>query len=147
MKILSNQVISEKTIKEEIALYLATKYKDSFVCVIELSGRPIKTANRWVLIPFKSKFYRRGMSDISFLWNGMQFYFEVKTPEEYNWVYKKIPKLKAIGAKNQKEEHILEQLNFMLDAMKAGAHAGFVKSIKEVDEIINKALLDSKKME
>lgn len=144
MKILTNPKLDEKEIKESIAYALDMKYR-SLTCVIELSGRPIKTPKGFVLIPFKSPYYRRGMSDILFLHKGILFAFEVKTKEEYHWFSKKWPVIKNVGPKNEKEKHFFEQYMFITNIIKNGGHGGFIYNFEMAEKIIENALLDKNK--
>lgn len=139
-KILTNQVLvpSEKEIEKAIAKRLSY-YQGGFVCVIELSGRPIRTPSGTVMIPFQGEFYRKGMSDIIFLYKGKSFAFEVKTEKEYKWVVKHRDRLRK-SARNlltkKRDIHVREQIDFIEGFKHSGNYGDFVCNFEQVEKII-----------
>lgn len=126
---------TEQQIKSYILHYLDS-LPDSFVCNIELSGRPVKTrSGHTILIPFKNKFYRTGMSDILFWKNGKSYAFEVKTPSELKWWLNKIKK-NTIDLTKKKDRHFWEQTEFLQEINAAGGKGAFVSSVEMVKSMI-----------
>ena len=137
-------LITEKDI-EKLILSKLNQVKEGFVCSIEISGKPIKTSMGFRMIPFNSRFHRKGMSDILFFLKGKFFAFEVKTPREHKWVKNKIPQLNNKITLSKKETHLAEQLFFINKINETGGYADFVSTCEEVMAIINKAFQNDSK--
>jgi len=126
----------EKQIETEILHYLNSI--GAFPMCIEISGRPIKNKHGIQLIPFKSPFHRKGMSDILCLYKGKLFAFEVKTRKELTWTQNKLAKYSTIDLVmgNKKDNHLAEQDRFIQHINDNGGHGAFVCSVDQVKEII-----------
>lgn len=135
---LKNIKLTEKQIEKLILDHLSFM-RGGFVTKVELGGRPVNSGGRKVIIGFKNKYYRKGFSDIMFNYKGKVFYFEVKTPEEYNWYEKKKEKLRATPLtmlKSKKEIHFKEQQLFIDGVRRGGSVGEFVCSLNQVRNII-----------
>lgn len=141
-----NQKTKKEEMLEQPIVKLICDYlsllRGGFVIKHELSGKPVKVKNFIKLVPFKNKYYRRGLSDIEFLYRGKTFYFEVKTNKELKWWAKKYPTVKHIDPstltanKDKKVKHFLEQQNFLDNVNRTGNVGRFVDSLEMVKEII-----------
>jgi hypothetical protein len=139
-----------KTEKEKPLEHMVLNYLDripgGYVIKHELSGRPIKKGNYYILIPFKSKFFRRGHSDVTFLYKGTSYYFELKTTKELSWWKKKYETIKHLTPdllderKDKKIKHFLEQQLFINNINETGNKAYFVDTLEDVQLVISEAL-------
>lgn len=123
--------------EKEILDYLGSR--GGFPCKIHLSGKPIKIGRSFKLIPFKNKYYRKGMSDILYIEKGRLFVFEVKTEDEYKKAIKNINRLtKAFSELPKYLHHLKEQSDFIKKVKEAGGDGGFVFSVNCVKKILEK---------
>lgn len=134
---------------EKIILDYLNRIPNSYTIKHELAGRPIKKGNYYILIPFKNKFFRKGHSDVTFLFNKTSYYFEIKTPKELKWWINKYPSVKHLDPstlkekKDKKVKHFLEQQIFINNVNSTGNYAEMVDSLEKVQKVIEKALLEA----
>lgn len=81
------------------------------------------------------KFGEAGMSDILGLEKGNFFVLEVKTEKEFAYYVKHYNQIVS-APKNKKQEHLLEQINFMQNVKDAGGYGWFVCSLTQVKAVI-----------
>jgi penicillin-binding protein-related factor A (putative recombinase) len=63
-----------------------------------------------------NRFSRAGTADIIGCLNGRFIAIEVKTEKEYNWTWNFIQKRNGVGSvmpKNKKEDHAVDQINYL----------------------------------
>lgn len=122
--------------------------KGGFVKKNHQSGRPIKKGNFIVLIPWKSPYCRKGISDIEFIWQGRHYAFEVKTPEEHGYINRNLKKIMSMKPSelsrksNLKKRHIYEQFEYIMSIKRAGGFGGFVSSLENVKKYLKESLPD-----
>ena len=115
--------------------------KNGFVMKIELSGKPIRNGNKIVkIIPFKNKYYRKGMSDILFCYKGKFFCFEVKKKDEHEKILRNYERIKNTPIKMLPNylHHAKEQMNFIQEIKRAGGDGDFVSNLEHVKEILRR---------
>ena len=125
--------MKEIDIENQILDYLS-KLRGGFVHKIHLSGKPIRKGSKIIkIIPFGSKHYQIGMSDILFIFRGRTYCFEVKTPNEYKKIKKGWDKLKQPKQLLPKSwHHFKDQYEYLERVRKAGGVGEFVCSLDQV---------------
>ena len=135
----------ERPIHNSILQFLSYK-RDSLVKEIRSTGVPIRQLDgRYKMITSESRFSVKYMSDISFLWRGDQFYFEVKRPDRATISFlHKIDADRSLLMRwaNKKrtcvKKRMANQYLFIEDSIRAGAWGGFVYSVAQVERILEK---------
>ena len=108
------------------------------VSKIELGGIPKVRHGKIVGIRnFRNKYYRKGMSDVLFIKNGITYFFEIKTPEVASELSKRYFSDKWNKYINLKSNERLKlQYEFLEMSIKHGARGGFVCCPEDVKIII-----------
>jgi len=130
-------------VNENDAQSFLMDYLDSlggFVCKIELSGKPIKGKGGSIikLVPFKNKYYRKGMSDCLYFLNGRFFAIEFKTNEEHRKIKRNIERLKCC-TRDQLPKYlhrVKDQYDFIERIKGCGGAGGFASTLGDVKEIL-----------
>lgn len=102
---------SEKSVQRELLAGLDQVYPGAFdrIANVPVYNQRTQSYQR------PNKYSRSGTSDIIGCVNGRFIAIEVKTEKEYNWVWSFIQRV-ASGSyvpKNKKEEHAVDQINYL----------------------------------
>jgi hypothetical protein len=129
--------MKEKLIETQILNYLSTL--GGLALKLESKGRPIATKTGFILLPIVSRFSPKGMSDILYIRQGISHFMEVKKPTEMKFIMNNYDRLidGNFGPTNKTYERYRNQIIFIEMAKQAGARAGFVSSIQDVQVILN----------
>jgi hypothetical protein len=115
---------------------------------------PMKLENQGTFDPIKkvyrgnrSRFKRKGMSDILFFYMGKAVFIEVKTPKTFSYIQKHFEKLESGFVQSQ--SRITDQIRFQKEIEKRGNFAYFCDSIERAEKIldhISYKLIDEKEL-
>jgi hypothetical protein len=121
----------EKKVENEILFYLDSR-----------GLFPIKLENQGTFDPVKkiyrgnrSKYKRKGMSDIYFTYYGKPVFIEVKTPKNFKYIVKHYEELENGLIPSQ--SRITDQINFMKEIEKRGGFAYFCDSAERAEKILD----------
>ena len=86
----------------------------------------------------KSKFIKKGVSDIQFMYQGKFYVFEVKTPKEYKFVMKNIAEISRTPRVllYEKKAHLKDQFDYITGIRNNGGIGDFVCSVDQVKNLI-----------
>ncbi len=123
---------------ERLILDWLDSLPNSFPVKINVSGKPIKIGGVTKLIPFGSKYSRKGVSDILTCIDGKFYAFEVKTLTEFNYITKHIDRLLTMPLYqlNSKQEHVVHQYLFLQEVNRAKGVGRFVCNLKQVQGLV-----------
>ncbi len=124
--------VTEEMITEQICTYLS--FTRGQLNRIAPSG----FFKNGVMRKHKSKFIKKGVSDILYLSSGTFYAFEVKTPGEYKYILKHLEKIRATipSQLNEKQLHIWEQEEYLQGIRVNGGVGSFVCSLGQVRTIL-----------
>jgi len=91
-----------------------------------------------VMKKHKSRFVKKGVSDIQFVFQGMFYAFEVKTPTEYAFAMKHYHNIYSSPYEvlSAKKRHLKDQIEYLEGIRRNGFVGEFVNSVSMVKEIL-----------
>ena len=125
--------MNEESITEFLCSYILLKYKGAVLNRIAPSGF-FKNGR---MIKHRSKYIKKGVSDIQVMYRGSFYAIEVKTPKELEFYKKHEDQISMTPAcrLSKKKAHLKEQQNYIKAIKAQGGKGSFVASISDIVEL------------